>query len=288
MAEAARRGFELEPDAGRLLAERVGDSTARLGAELDRLALWADPGGLVSVEDLESMVADTSEEVAWALSDAIVARDAATALDAAERLAGQGEAVTPMIRQVAKRLREANSALEQLEAGKASGEVEAALAMHPYAAKMLLRKLRGRNRSRDASRHLRDRRPRVVDARRVGLPRAGGADAGRAPRRRGVIERRQAEARIRAARAFLRAPLLRCRAPRWTAESIREQSSRWAASATSESPPDTAVSSRWKYVFTELVMRRFSSCSRSVRALRFFCEAMLAISRRRTIAVVFP
>lgn len=146
VAEAARRSFELEPEASRLLAERIGDSTARLATELDRLALWAEPGGLVGAEDLESMIADTSEEVAWALSDAIVARDPAAALDAAERLAEQGEAVTPLIRQIAKRLREANSALEQLESGSASRDVEAALPMHPYAAKMLLRKLRGRNR----------------------------------------------------------------------------------------------------------------------------------------------
>lgn len=146
VSEAARRGFELELEAGRLLAERIGDSTARLATELDRLALWAEPGGLVGAEDLESMVADTSEEVAWALSDAIVARDPAAALDAAERLADQGEAVTPLIRQTAKRLREANSALEQLEAGRTGKQVEAALPMHPYAAKMLLRKLRGRSR----------------------------------------------------------------------------------------------------------------------------------------------
>jgi hypothetical protein len=40
-----------------------------------------------------------------------------------------------------------------------------------------------------------------------------------------------------------------------------------------------ASSRRWKYVLTALVRRRFSTRSRSVRALRFFCEAMLAISR---------
>ncbi len=65
------------------------------------------------------MVADTSEEVAWALSDAIVDRDPAAALAAAERLADQGESVTPLIYAAAKRLREANAALELLEGGTA-------------------------------------------------------------------------------------------------------------------------------------------------------------------------
>ena len=146
IAEAERRGFELELEAARLLAARIGDSTARLATELDRLALWAEPGGAVGSEDLEAMIADTSEEVVWALSDAIVSRDPAAALDAAERLADQGEGVTPLIYQAAKRLREASAALEQLETGSTPKEVEASLPMHPYAAKMLLQRLRGRSR----------------------------------------------------------------------------------------------------------------------------------------------
>jgi DNA polymerase-3 subunit delta len=143
--EARRRGFELDADAARLLGERIGDSTARLASELDRLSVWAEPGGTVGLQDLEAMVADTSEEVVWALSDAIVDGDPGAALAAAERLTGQGESVTPLIYQAAKRLREANVALAQLDAGRSPKEVEAALPMHPYAAKMLLRRLRGRS-----------------------------------------------------------------------------------------------------------------------------------------------
>ncbi len=145
VAEARKREFELDRDAAELLAQRLGEGTARLATELDRLALWAGPGGAVSRADLEAMVADTSEEVVWALSDAIVDRDPAKALAAAERLADQGEAVTPLIYQAAKRLREANLALELLARGMGQKEVEAALPMHPYAAKMLLRRLGGRS-----------------------------------------------------------------------------------------------------------------------------------------------
>ena len=142
--EARRRGFELEGEAARLLCERLGDGTTRLATELDRLAVWAGEGGSVTAEDLESMIADTSEEVVWALSDAIVDRNPAAALDAAERLSEQGEGVTPLVYQAAKRLREAHAALEMIDAGKSAREVEAALPMHPYAAKMLLRRLGGR------------------------------------------------------------------------------------------------------------------------------------------------
>lgn len=143
--EARRRGFELDGDAARILCEHLGEGTARLATELDRLSIWADEGGSVTAEDLEAMVADTSEEVVWALSDAIVDRNPAAALEAAERLADQGEGVTPLIYQAAKRLREAHSALEMVEAGKSSREIEAELPMHPYAAKMLVRRLGGRS-----------------------------------------------------------------------------------------------------------------------------------------------
>jgi len=146
VAEAARRGFALAPDGAQLLVERMGEATTRLATELDRLALWAGPEGTVERADLERMVADTSEEVAWALSDALVDRDPAAALAAAERLADQGEAITPMIYQAAKRLREANLALELLEQGVSPREVESALPMHPYAAKLLVRRLGNRSR----------------------------------------------------------------------------------------------------------------------------------------------
>jgi DNA polymerase III delta subunit len=140
--EAKRRDLQLDRDAAALLLERLGAGTVRLTNELDRLALWADSGGQVTRADLEAMVADTSEEVAWALSDALVERDPASALRAAERLADQGESATGLIYQAAKRLREAHLALEAMESGRPAKEVEKALPMHPYAAKMLIRRLR--------------------------------------------------------------------------------------------------------------------------------------------------
>jgi DNA polymerase III delta subunit len=143
VAEAGEREFELELAAARLLVERMGSSTVRLGAELDRLALWAGEGGRVSVDDLRAMVADTSEEATWALSDALVEGDSETAVLAAERLVAQGENVTGLVYAVASRLRQAHRALSELEAGNPPKQVESGLSMHPYAAKMLVRRVRG-------------------------------------------------------------------------------------------------------------------------------------------------
>lgn len=150
VAEARRRGFSLAPDAARLIVERLGRSPLRLGNELDRLALWAgqgraDGGGEVTLADLQAMIADTSEAAAWSLADSVVEGDAAGALAVAERLVGQGESVTGLSYMLSSRLRAGARAAGQLEAGRTEKQVADGLGMHPYAAKMLVKRLNGRS-----------------------------------------------------------------------------------------------------------------------------------------------
>jgi DNA polymerase-3 subunit delta len=143
VADAQRLGFRLEPAAARLLVERMGANPTRLRTELERLALWAGEGGEVRAEDLEAMIADTSEAAVWSLSDALIEGDAATALRISERLIDQGENVTGLIYGLASRLRGACAAAAQLEEGVSPKQVESSLKMHPYAAKQLVRRLGG-------------------------------------------------------------------------------------------------------------------------------------------------
>jgi DNA polymerase III subunit delta len=141
VAEAKRLGFELDPAAARMLVDRMGANPQRLQNEVERLAIWAGEGGSVGLADLDAMVADTSEAVVWALSDALLERDAAAALRIAERLTSQGENVTGLIYGLASRLRKACAAAALLEEGVAPAQVESGLGMHPYAAKQLVRRL---------------------------------------------------------------------------------------------------------------------------------------------------
>lgn len=145
VADAKRSGFRLEPAAARALVDRMGANPARLGQELERLALWAGEDGEVTVADLGAMVADTSEAAVWSLSDALIEGDSARSLRIAERLLTQGESVTGLVYALGSRLRKATEALAQLEAGKAPKQVESGLGMHPYAAKQLVAKLRDRS-----------------------------------------------------------------------------------------------------------------------------------------------
>ncbi len=141
-AEAERRGIEVEPDAARLLIDRMGTGTVRLSTELDRLALWAGDGGTVGVDDLEEMIADTSEEMVWSLSDAVVERRAGSAVRLIERLSAQSESLPGIVYGVAGRLRKAHLAASQLEAGRPVKDVQSSLKMSPYAAKMVVKSVR--------------------------------------------------------------------------------------------------------------------------------------------------
>ena len=144
VAEARELGFALEPTAARLLVERIGPRPMRLRTELERLALWVGEGGSVGVEDLEAMVSDTSEEAIWTLADAVVAGDDVETMRVAERLVAQGEALPRIVYSLAPRLHQALRAATELEAGRPPGEVAKGLSMHPYAAKMLVSKVKDR------------------------------------------------------------------------------------------------------------------------------------------------
>jgi DNA polymerase-3 subunit delta len=141
VADAKGLGFRLDPGAARVLVDRMGANPVRLRNELERLALWAGPGGEVSAADLGAMIADTSEAAVWALSDALLEGDSATALRIGERLISQGENVTGLIYGLASRLRQACAAAAQLDSGTSPAQVESSLRMHPYAAKQLVRRL---------------------------------------------------------------------------------------------------------------------------------------------------
>jgi DNA polymerase III subunit delta len=145
VADAKELGFELEPSAARVLVERLGPRPLRLRTELERLSLWCGQGGRVGVEDLEAMIEDTSEEAIWSLADAVVEGDEAETIRVAERLVAQGEALPRIVYALAPRLRQALQAANELEEGRPAGEVAKGLQMHPYAAKMLVSKVKGRS-----------------------------------------------------------------------------------------------------------------------------------------------
>src|SRR5262249_54515376 len=106
------------------LVERMGANPVRLANEVRRLALWAGDGGAVRLDDLDAMVADTSEAIVWSLADAIQDGDRTAALRIAERLASRGGSVTGMIYALASRMRRSRDAGVRRTANEALADLE--------------------------------------------------------------------------------------------------------------------------------------------------------------------
>lgn len=138
VTEANRRGFSLEPEAARLMIARLGDRLTRLGNELDRLALWAGPGGEVTPEDLTEMIRDESEVGPFALGDALVAGDRQRLLELAELLMAGGERPGSLVYRPADAVRRAHKALALIEDGVPSAEVERKLGVPPFIARRVI------------------------------------------------------------------------------------------------------------------------------------------------------
>jgi len=87
---ASRKNFELTSEAARFLIGHLGTNLTRLGNELDRLALWAGQNGRVEIEDLEEMVADTSDVGPFVLGDALIQGDRVRAFGIADKMMSRG------------------------------------------------------------------------------------------------------------------------------------------------------------------------------------------------------
>ncbi len=135
---ATARGFELDPDAARMMISRLGDGLTRLSTELDRLAIWAGPGGRVDPEDLAEMVADATEVGGFALGDALVSGDRARVLELAEQLLAQGATAGSTVYPTSTGVRRAHKALCLMESGLPANQVERQLGMPPFLARRLV------------------------------------------------------------------------------------------------------------------------------------------------------
>ena len=140
---ASRRGFELSPDAARLLIAHLGDSLTRLDNELDRLSLWAGSGGRVDAEDVEEMVSDSSVVGEFALADAVVSGDQVAALQAAERKIAEGERAGSTVYKAASSLRRVQQALALIESGLSPDQAERRLAPPHFLARAAMESSRG-------------------------------------------------------------------------------------------------------------------------------------------------
>ena len=219
---AAEIGLQLDVNAAKALIARVGERQQRLVRELEKIALELGPGAAPSAEEVDELCAGSSERKAWTLADAMVAGDEAGAMRALVELRGQGERVTGLLFTIVRRIRDAHDIAMALAAGEPPAQDQGAPA-HAAEGRRPADRRRPPARCRGLpARAGAPRRPRARDPRRRGVgaqrghgggPPGGGGD-------RGGLPRGGCAATSRAARDFLRLPVLRCSAPVLTALSI--------------------------------------------------------------------
>ncbi|MDX6670871.1 MAG: polymerase subunit delta [Solirubrobacteraceae bacterium] len=157
---ARARDLGLEPDAGaaKALVARVGERQQRLLRELEKLALSLGPGSALATGELDELTASSAERRSWSLADALVARDGAAATRLYLELRAQGERLTGLLFQMARRVREALDVAERLEQGESAAQVRRGLRMPPKAAERFIADVQRTDRDalRRALEHLAD------------------------------------------------------------------------------------------------------------------------------------
>jgi len=130
---AARLGIAIEPNAARLLAERVGgavwetdvergEQTRVVDSELRKLATFAGERP-ISTDDVERLTADTRPASVFAVTNAIDRREPAAAADALRRALEEGQPVLRITASIHTRLADLIVARDLLSRGATPAEL---------------------------------------------------------------------------------------------------------------------------------------------------------------------
>ncbi len=148
VAQARQLGLELTPEAARMLVGHVGERQQRLLRELEKLALELNqsppgsdrPSGATRIDAdmVLELTAASSERKAWALADALLSGNAATATRTLLQMRAQGERLPGLIYWMSSRVRQAHQIARDLDRGVSQAQVKSGLRMPPSAADRLI------------------------------------------------------------------------------------------------------------------------------------------------------
>jgi DNA polymerase-3 subunit delta len=153
--QAKTFGVEIDTAAARLLIELVGEPQKsvpvskkwspkrRLLSELEKLAIYAGPGGTISVDDVAQLGSGEASAGIFVLTDAAVGGDSAVATRTAEQLIAAGEPPQRIVAMLARSFGQAQSVAALQDAGR-SGDIAEELKINPYVLKKLAAQARER------------------------------------------------------------------------------------------------------------------------------------------------
>lgn len=138
IARGRELGLAIDGDGARALVRQVGERQQRLLRELEKLALALGAGAQVDSEVVLRLCSASAAPRAWALADALLARDRAAAVRIHLALRAQGERLGGLIYLIAQRLRTAHQVAVAIEAGQSVAQVRRTLRMPAAAAERLI------------------------------------------------------------------------------------------------------------------------------------------------------
>jgi DNA polymerase-3 subunit delta len=154
-AQAKTFNVDIEPAAAQLLIDLVGEPQKnaaaskkwspkrRLLSELEKLAIFAGPGGTITVDVVAQLGSGEASAGIFALTDAAVGGDGTAATRTAEQLIAAGEPPQRIVAMLARSFGQAQSVAAMQDAGR-SGDIAGELKINPY----VLKKLESQARSR--------------------------------------------------------------------------------------------------------------------------------------------
>ena len=108
--------------------------------ELEKLALFAGAGATVDAETVDLLSASAVETQTYELGDAVFEGDRERSLELAEKLLAQDVDMMVILFALRRKLRDAHRAWAMTSSGASVAEVQSALGIHPYGAKLLVSK----------------------------------------------------------------------------------------------------------------------------------------------------
>jgi DNA polymerase-3 subunit delta len=141
VTQARQLGLELTPEAARMLVGHVGERQQRLLRELEKLALELEVGGgpiHIDADMVLELTAASAERKAWALADALLSGNAATAIRTLLQMRAQGERLPGLVYWMSSRVRQAHRVARDLDRGVSQAQVKSGLRMPPSAADKLI------------------------------------------------------------------------------------------------------------------------------------------------------
>jgi DNA polymerase-3 subunit delta len=135
--EAERVGARLEPDALRRLIDLVGEQPAALVSELEKLAAYA-AGEPIDASTVDELVFAEGAIAAWAVTDALSARNRRTLYRSLERVLERGQKPQALAPQLGRHLDRLGRARQALDAGLDARAFAKQVGMHEFPARKLL------------------------------------------------------------------------------------------------------------------------------------------------------